>query len=108
MEVQILLHSMASLCQILHIGHHCSIFPCYDNKDQHKEHFHLKYITYIFHSGPENFNKSPGKKLVKSNKSTFFREIAFLGVLNFFLVQKLIFDHSFFKLQKMELIYLSS
>ena len=39
-------------------------------------------------SGPE---KSPGKKLVKSNKSKkFFREIAFLAVLNFFPVQKLI------------------
>ena len=32
------------------------------------------------------------KKLVKSNKS-FFREIAFLAVLNFFPVQKLSFGH---------------
>ena len=40
------------------------------------------------HSGPENL-----KKLVKSNKSNFFREIAFLTVLNFFPVQKLIFGH---------------
>ena len=37
--------------------------------------------------------KSPGKKLVKTNKSFFSSEIAFLAVLNFFLVQKLIFGH---------------
>ena len=38
------------------------------------------------------FQKVRAKKLVKSNKSkNFFREIAFLAVLNFFLVQKLIF-----------------
>ena len=45
--------------------------------------------------GPENFKKSwHGKKLVKSNKSkNFFCEIAFLAVLNFFPVQKLIFGH---------------
>ena len=33
------------------------------------------------------------KKLVKSNKSFFPREIAFLAVLNFFPVEKLIFGH---------------
>ena len=33
------------------------------------------------------------KKLVKSNKWIFFREIVFLAVLNFFPVQKLIFGH---------------
>ena len=38
------------------------------------------------------FEKVQVKKLVKSNKSkTVFREIAFLAVLNFFPVQKLIF-----------------
>ena len=39
--------------------------------------------------------KSPGKKkLIKSNKSKkHFREIAFLAVLNFFPLQKLIFGH---------------
>ena len=36
------------------------------------------------------FKKVQGKKLAKSNKSIFFREIAFL---NFFPVQKLIFGH---------------
>ena len=41
-EVQILLHLLASLCRILHIGYRCSIFPCYENKAQHMEHFHLK------------------------------------------------------------------
>ena len=46
--------------------------------------------------------KSTQKKIVKSNKSKFFsHEIAFLAVLNFFPVQKLIFG-PFFKLQKME------
>ena len=40
------------------------------------------------------FKKVQAKKLVKSNKSkNFFREIAFLAVLNFFPVQKLIFGH---------------
>ena len=50
----------------------------------------------IFHSGrgPENLKKVQAKNLVKSNKSNFiFREIAFLAVLNFFPVQKLIFGH---------------
>ena len=37
------------------------------------------------------FKKVQAKKLVKSNESIFFREIAFLAVLNFFPVQKLIF-----------------
>ena len=49
-----------------------------------------------FHSGAENLKKprKKKKKLVKSNKSIFFfREIPFLAVLNFFSVQKLIFDH---------------
>ena len=47
-----------------------------------------------YHSGPENFKKSKQKKFVKSNKAKhFFREIAFLVVLNFFPVQKLIFSH---------------
>ena len=42
-------------------------------------------------SGPENFQKVQAKKVVKSNKSkTFLREIAFLAVLNFFPLQKLI------------------
>ena len=59
------------------------------------------------HSGPENLKKSRPKKLVKSNKSIsrkifspkssiakqIFHEIAFLAVLNFFPVQKLIFGH---------------
>ena len=38
------------------------------------------------------FKKVQAKKLVKSNKS-FFREIVFLAVLNFFPVQKLVFGH---------------
>ena len=38
------------------------------------------------------YEKVQAKKLVKSNKSKlFFREITFLAVLNFILVQKLIF-----------------
>ena len=48
----------------------------------------------LIHSRPENLKKSRSKKLVKSNKSKyFFCEIAFLAVLNFFPVQKLIFGH---------------
>ena len=39
------------------------------------------------------FKKVQAKKLVKSNKSIFFREIAFLAVLTIFPVQKLIFGH---------------
>ena len=54
------------------------------------------------HSEPENLKKvQANKKLVKTNKSFFFREIAFLAVLNFFPVQK--FDFwPFLNLQKME------
>ena len=45
------------------------------------------------HNGARNFlKKSWQKKLVKSNQ-IFFREIAFLALLNFFPVQKLIFGH---------------
>ena len=40
------------------------------------------------------FKKVQAKKHVKSNKSkNLFREIAFLALLNFFPVQKLIFGH---------------
>ena len=40
------------------------------------------------------FKKVQATKLVKSNESKkIFREIALLAVLNFFLVQKLIFGH---------------
>ena len=56
-------------------------------------HWH-KCICFQIHGGPENLKKSRPKKLVKSNKSNlFFRKIAFLAVLNFFPVQKLIFGH---------------
>ena len=48
----------------------------------------------LLHIGPENLKKSMQKKLVKSNKSKFSPyEIAFLAVLNYFPVQKLIFGH---------------
>ena len=54
-------------------------------------------IAYKAHSGPEILKESrqkKTKKLVKSNivKKIFFQEIAFLVVLNFFPVQKLIFE----------------
>ena len=39
------------------------------------------------------FRKVQAKEFVKSNKSNFFREIAFLLVLNFFPVEKLIFGY---------------
>ena len=45
------------------------------------------------HIEPEKLKKSRQKKIVKSNKSFFSGEIAFLAVLNFFPVQKLIFGH---------------
>ena len=48
-------------------------------------------VSYI--AGQKIKKKIQAKKLVKSNKSFFSREIAFLAVLNFFLVQKLIFGH---------------
>ena len=48
----------------------------------------------VFHSWPENLKTVQAKKLMKSNKSKkIFREIAFLAVLNFSPVQKLIFCH---------------
>ena len=43
-------------------------------------------------NGPSN-KKVQAKNIIKSKKSFFFHEIAFLAVLNFFPVQKLIFDH---------------
>ena len=61
------------------------------------EHWRIRGISaavcLLSHSGPQ-IKKCPGKKkVVKSNISIFFREIAFLKVLNFFPVQKLIFGH---------------
>ena len=47
----------------------------------------------VSHSGPRNLKNSRQKNLVKSYKSIFFREIAFLTVLNLFPVQKFIFGH---------------
>ena len=44
------------------------------------------------HSGPENF-KNSRQKTREIKKNFFFREIAFLTVLYFFSVQKLIFGH---------------
>ena len=45
------------------------------------------------HSGPENFKKSSQKNSWNQINPIFFREIAFLPVLNFFPIQKLIFGH---------------
>ena len=50
-------------------------------------------ILSALHSGPENLKKVQAKKLMKSDKSKNFCELAFLAVLNFFLVQKLSFGH---------------
>ena len=47
----------------------------------------------------KKFEKAQAKKLVKSNKSIFLHEIAFLAVLKIFPHQKLIFGH-FLKWQK--------
>ena len=53
-------------------------------------------IIYVYYASPGNdgmnsqwarkFKKVQAKKLVKSNITIFFREIAFLAVLNFFSV----------------------
>ena len=51
-----------------------------------------KLSTHIMHiTAGQKIFKSQGKKTVKSN--IFLREIAFLAVLNFFPVQKMIFGH---------------
>ena len=53
----------------------------------------LDICTYIYIAG-QKFKKGKAKKLVKSNKSIKkICEIAFLAVLNFFPVEKLIFGH---------------
>ena len=61
---------------------------------------YIEATVYFYHNGhvflvwrTRKFKKVQAKKLVKSNKSIFFREIAFFAVLNFFPVQKLIFGH---------------
>ena len=51
----------------------------------------------------QKLKKSPGKKLVKSNITKKIREIAFLVVLNYFPVQKLIFGH-FWNCEKWNLV----
>ena len=56
----------------------------------------MRYL--IWHSGPENLKKSR-----QINQNFFFREIAFLAVLNFFPVQNLIFGH-FWNGQKWNLV----
>ena len=51
-------------------------------------------FLYINSYWDRKFKKVQAEKLMKSNKSKKnFREIAFLAVLNFFPVQKLIFGH---------------
>ena len=59
---------------------------------------HAPAIGVWIHSGPENFKKSRQKKILKSNKSIFFRKIAFLAILNFFSSSKIDF-WPFLKLQ---------
>ena len=50
--------------------------------------------NFEIYSEPENLKKVQEKNSKNQiNKNNFFREIAFLTVLNFFLVQKLIFGH---------------
>ena len=56
--------------------------------------FHADTVTnnyYNYSTVGQKIEKSPGKKLVKSNISKKIRELAFLVVLNFFPLQKLIF-----------------
>ena len=64
----------------------CQSFAIFDYFSK----FHSAYMT----QRAKKFKIVLAKKLVKSNESkNVFREIAFLAVLNFFQVQKLIFGH---------------
>ena len=55
--------------------------------------FHTAYQNINLHSGSENI-KSPGKKLVKSNKSQFFyMKLHFWQFETFPSIQKFIFGH---------------
>ena len=51
------------------------------------------YIKYVFIAQWARKFKSPGKKKNQTNPNVFFREIAFLAIINFFPIQKLIFGH---------------
>ena len=58
---------------------------------ERKKFFCSHFASCVFSQRARKFKKVQAKKLVKSNKSKyFFREIAFLAVLNFFPIQKLI------------------
>ena len=65
------------------------------NRNSYKNIYYSILAKFLkYHSGPEKFKKVQAKKLVKLNKfKKFVREIAFLAVLNFFPVQKLMFAH---------------
>ena len=54
----------------------------------------VAFVSFHFKVKARKFKKVRAKKFVKSNKSkNFFPEIAFLAVLNFFPILKLIFGH---------------
>ena len=55
------------------------------------------------HSGPENLKKSRQKNLWNQINPIFFREIAFLAVLNFFPLKKIILGH-FWNCKKWNLV----
>ena len=82
------------LLGICHLGSYNNIFLAnyvYTMKDP------IPFFAYYMNVAAQRAEKCKNvqaKKLVKSNKSKiFFREIAFLAVLNFFPVQKSIFGH---------------
>ena len=62
-----------------------------DGFTRHQRDEDLSYGKY-YAARARKFEKVQAKKLVKSNKS-FFHEIVFLTVLNFFPIQKLIFAY---------------
>ena len=74
----------------------CNIFRCQMNW--------VYIISTLLYIAGQKILKIQAKKLVKSKKSNFFfREIAFLAVLNFFPSSKIDF-WPFLKLQKMEFV----
>ena len=77
-------------------GHYSSAILCVEENKREK--FINSNIICIHQSGGQKILKSPGQKLVKSNKLIFLfvnRETALLAVLNFFPVQKLNFGQIF-------------
>ena len=94
-----------------HLFSHWILASCSGSLRNHENqgfHWHHMFQHGLLrHSGPENWKKSRQKNLRNQINQFFSHETAFLAVLNFFPVQKLIFGH-FWNGKKIEFVQTKS